>query len=142
MILDPTTVGTLIGVILITLAGSGIFVIRAKDGWKAKGAAEAHSNNVTIKHPVPTIQTREEQRWVPREEYLERWMRADEEVSRLWSQFGQERKIWNHEIESVQARLAVQSDATATLQGTVNEVNKTVGQLLSLALNRKPAARQ
>jgi len=55
MILDPTTVGTLIGVILITLAGSGIFVIRSKDGWKAKGAADAQSNNVTIKHPVPEV---------------------------------------------------------------------------------------
>ena len=111
-------------------------------GWKAKGAAEAQSNNVTLKHPVPTIPTREEQRWVAREEYLERWIRADEEITRLWNQFSTERKIWNHEIENVLARLATQSDATATLQGTVNEVKKTVGQLLTIALNRKPASRQ
>ncbi len=142
MNLDPMTVGTIIGSILIALLGSGMFVIKSKEGWKAKGRDEAQSNNVTIKPPVPIIQTREEQRWVAREEYLERWMRADEETARLWNQFGQERKIWNHEIESVQTRLAVQSADTANLQGTVNEVNKTVGQLLTIALNRKPSTRQ
>ncbi len=142
MNLDPVTVGTIIGSILIALLGSGMFVIKSKEGWKAKGRDEAQSNNVTLKHPVPTIPTREEQRWVAREEYLERWMRADEEISRLWNQFSAERKIWNHEIENVQARLATQSEATSILQGTVNEVNKTVGQLLTLALNRKPATRQ
>lgn len=108
---------------------------------KAAGRTEAQDNHVTLKKPVPTIQTREEQRWVPRDEYMERWERADAETSRLWNQFGHERKIWNHEIENVQTRLATQSEATASLQGTVNEVNKTVGQLLSLALNRKPPAR-
>jgi hypothetical protein len=59
------------------------------------------------------------------------------EHTKLWGQFSEERKIWNHEIESIQKRQDSQSTAIASLQGTVDEVNKTVGQLLAIALNAR-----
>ena len=119
------------------LGGAAIGIVKAFKAGVQKGK-DTQDNNVTIKKPVPTIQVREEQRFVGRDEFIERAERIDAEHSRIWHQFGKEREIWNHEVENLVKRLDVQSTATAKLQGTVDEVNKTTGQLLTMALNRKP----
>ena len=121
-------------VVAIITAFGGIYLKARKDG--------ENSREVTVKKPVPTIQVREEQRFVGRDEFLELTHRMTTEHTKLWGQFSEERKIWNHEIESIQKRQDSQSTAIASLQGTVDEVNKTVGQLLAIALNaRKPGTR-
>ncbi len=136
---DPMISGNwLIGALIALIPVIGAAWIKGK----AAGRTEAADNNVTLKKPVPTIQVREEQRFVGRDEFLELTTRMTAEHTKLWGQFSEERKIWNHEIESIQKRQDSQSTAIASLQGTVDEVNKTVGQLLAIALNaRKPGTR-
>ena len=136
---DPMISGNwLIGALIALIPVIGAVWIKGK----AAGRTEASDNNVTLKKPVPTIQVREEQRFVGRDEFVELTARMTVEHTKLWSQFAEERKIWNHEIEGIQRRQDTQSIAIASLQGTVDEINKTVGTLLSIALkSRNPGTR-
>lgn len=127
----------IIGMMIAIIPVLGGVWIKAKQA----GRTEATDSNITLKKPVPTIQTREEQRYVAREEFSSRMAGLEETTEKIWEQFKTERLIWNREIEILNQRMGAQTQATAELQGTVHEVNKTVGQLLAIALNRKPTSR-
>jgi hypothetical protein len=102
--------------------------------WEKK---RAESRDVTIKKPVPTVVTREEPAWATRPELVEHVERTEKQVAEVWDAIQTERGIAREALSRIHARLDMQSNATASLQGTVNEVKGSVGRLLDLALQRK-----
>lgn len=133
--------GIWISVAAITAIGGVIIgIIKAFKAGVQKGK-EAQDNNVTLKKPVPTIHTREEERFVSREEFTAGIGRMEDATEKIWEQFKTERLILNREIETMNQRWDSQLKATGELKGTVQEINKTVGQLLAIAL-RKTNSRQ
>lgn len=108
---------------------------------KRQGIKEAADSNVTLKKPVPTIQTREEPAWATKPELNDflNWTR--DEFKRVWFQFGTERTIDNDELNKIHERINQQSQATASLKGSVEKIGENVGQLLHLALHGKTPPR-
>jgi hypothetical protein len=108
---------------------------------KQAGRAEAQDNNVTLKKPVPTIQTREEPLWATKPDLEDHvgWTRG--EFKRVWDQFGAERTIDNDELNKIHERINQQSLTTASLKGTVEKIGENVAQLLHLALHDKAPTR-
>jgi len=142
MNLDPVTVGTIIGSILIALLGSGVIVVKSKDHWKSQGRAEVQSNDVTIKHPVPLVTTKEKPEYVTRTMLESHLTRIDTAIRTV-----------NHNQESCQAyqneqrgrihnRLDDQVKCLARMEGTLEAVKETSTTLLNLALQtNKPKPR-
>lgn len=104
---------------------------------KKQGRAEAQENQVTLKKPIPTLTTRSEALFATKPELDDhvRWARA--EFERVWGQFGTERTIDSDELNKIHERINQQSQATANLRGSVEEIGKNVTQLLHLALHGK-----
>lgn len=102
------------------------------------GRKESETREVTLKKPVPTVVTREEPQWATRPDLDDHEARTKAEFSEVWKAIDGERKIARDALGNIHKRLDNQSTATATLQGTVNEVKDNVGKLLDLALHRKP----
>lgn len=127
---------------LIGIIGALSTAVAAIIGKVAGHKAEASNREVTVKKPVPTIQVREEAQWATKPELEDHVETTREEFARVWNQFGVERKIGNEESTKIHERLNKQSEATATLQGSVNEVGKNVARILDVMMNRKPGARQ
>lgn len=93
--------------------------------------------SVTIKKPVPTILTRSEEPFATQPDLDDHVKWCRDEFQRVWGQFGVERKIHNDELTQIHERINVQTNATATIKGSVEEIGKNVAQLLHLALNGK-----
>lgn len=92
---------------------------------------------VTLKKPVPTIQTREEPAWATKPDLEDHVAWTRNEFGRVWGQFGTERNIDNEELNKIHERINQQSTTTATIKGSVEQIEKNVGQLLHLALHGK-----
>jgi hypothetical protein len=112
-------------------------IIAAWFKGKQTGKTEATDNNVTLKKPVPTIQTREEPAWATRPDLEDHVEWAREEFKRVWGQFGIERGLHNKELAEIRSSIASQMQATATIKGSVEKIGENVTQLLHLALNGK-----
>jgi len=129
--------GLYVSVAAIAAIGVAIAaVIKAFKAGVQKGK-EAMESNVTLKKPVPTIQTREEPAWATKPELDDHVKWARDEFKRVWGQFGTERSIDSAELDKIHERINQQSLATSALKGSVEEIGKNVGQLLHLALHGK-----
>jgi hypothetical protein len=117
------------------LAGLGVGRI-----WGRKESAA--QQDVTLKKPVPTIQTREEPAWATKPDLDDHIGWTRNEFTRVWGQFGTERTIDNDELNKIHDRINQQSLATASLKGSVEEIGKNVTQLLHLSLHGKTPPRQ
>lgn len=127
----------LIGFLVAMIPLVGAVWLKAKEA----GRAEAQDNNVTLKKPVPTIQTREEPSWATKPELEDHVGWTREEFKRVWGQFGTERGIGNKELTQIHERINQQSQATASLKGAVEQIGENVSQLLHLALHGKTPPR-
>jgi hypothetical protein len=105
---------------------------------KALGQKEAQEASVTVKKPVPTVTIREEAQWATRPELEDHIERSDKQFCEIWQAIQAERGIARTALSRIHERLDNQTTATATLQGTVDEVKGTVAKLLDLALGKKP----
>lgn len=100
-----------------------------------------NESSVTLKKPVPTIQTREEPAWATKPDLDDHIDRTDQHFKEVWEAIQGERGVARVALGRIHERIDEQSLATARVQGTVDEVKSNVGKLLDLALNRKPGTR-
>jgi hypothetical protein len=107
---------------------------------KSSGKSEVE-NAVTLKKPVPTIVTREEEAWATKPDLEDHIERTEKQIHDIWEAIQAERGIARTALGRIHERLDVQTKVTAMLQGSVEEVGKNVDRLLDLALNRKPPPR-
>lgn len=129
--------GLVISIGAIAALGAAVAaVVKAFKAGVQKGK-EAQDNNVTLKKPVPTIQTREEPSWATKPDLEDHVGWTRNEFARVWGQFGTERTIENEELNKIHERINQQSLATSNLKGSVEEIGKNVSQLLHLALHGK-----
>lgn len=130
---DPMISGEwLIKIIGAIFTGAALILGRY---WGRK--EKENESSVTLKKPVPTIQTREEAAWATQPDLEDHVGWTREEFKRVWGQFGVERALHNNELTAIHDRINVQSAATATIKGSVDEIGKNVEQLLHLALHGK-----
>jgi hypothetical protein len=111
-------------------------IIAAWFKGKQTGKTEATDNNVTLKKPVPTIQTREEPRWATKPELVDHIAWTRDELGRVWDQFGTEREIHNGDLNNMHERLNKQSTAVAGLMGAVEKIDQNVNRLLDIQLGK------
>lgn len=100
-----------------------------------------NESSVTLKKPVPTIQTREEPAWATDPDLKDHVTWTREEFQRVWGQFGAERAMHNNELTNIHERINQQAQATATIKGAVEGIDQNVQQLLHLALHGKTPPR-
>ena len=118
----------------IPVLASAAVVIFGRNYFRSQGAKDAQSNDVTIKKPVPIIETREKPVYalkVDVEAALGRFQESHNKCQRF--QEGQH--------AANQKRLDDQVQALARMEGMVASVQQTVTTLLDLALNRKTNSR-
>jgi hypothetical protein len=133
--------GLYISVAAITVIGVAIAAaIKAFKAGVQRGK-EAQDNNVTLKKPVPTIQTREEPAWATKPELFDHIGWTREEFNKVWMHFETERGLDNVELTKIHERINQQSMMTSSLKGTVENISETVTQLLHLALHGKTPPR-
>lgn len=130
---DPMISGNWIIAVIGAVAAGIALVI-----GKKQGRAEAAESNVTIKPPVPTVRTQEEPAWATRPDLIELIDRTDRQFGEVWEAIQAERGIARTALSRIHERIDAQSNATAKLQGSMDEVKGTLGRLLDIALNRKP----
>jgi hypothetical protein len=116
------------------LASAGALIL-----GKYQGRKEAQESSVTLKKPVPTVVTRSEALFANKPDLDDHVGWTRNEFTRVWSQFGCERTMHNEELTKIHDRINQQSLATSNLRGSVEQIDKNVSQLLTLALNSKPA---
>jgi hypothetical protein len=132
--------GVWLSVAAITAIGAAVIgVVKAFKAGEAKGKS---SQEFTLKKPVPTVVTREEPAWATKPELEDHEERTKAEFAQLWEAIDGERKIARDALGRIHGRLDKQSEATAKVQGTVDEVKSNVSKLLDIALQRKPGTRQ
>ena len=128
------------------IAALGVAVTAVVKAFKAGVAKGETSQNVTLKKPVPTIQTREEPHWATRPELDDYIERTDKHFSDIWTRLESDRTVARESANNIHRRLDKQSEATAGVQASLNEVKETTRTLLDLALHkapeRKPPSRQ
>lgn len=127
----------LIGALIALIPVLGAVWIKAKQA----GRTEAQESTVTVKKPVPTVTIREEAHWATKPELEAHEERTTNELKQIWEAIDGERKIAREALGRIHTRLDNQSTATATLQGTVNEVGQNVARILDVMMNRKPGSR-
>ena len=125
----------LIGALLLLIPVIGGVWIKAKAAGRSEGET---SRQVTLKKPVPTVVTREEPAWATKPDLEDHEERTKQEFAQLWEAIDGERKIARDALGRIHGRLDKQSEATAKVQGTVDEVKSNVSKLLDIALQRKP----
>lgn len=124
------------GVIAAVFAGVSGLIYGNRTGKK-----EAEGRDVTLKKPVPTFQVREEQPFATRPELVAYIERTDDEVKSIWEAIQAERGVARTALARIHERIDNQSQVTAKLQGSVDEVGKNVRLLLDRAVNPKPNGR-
>lgn len=122
------------------LAGA-ITVILGRNYFKGQGAKDAATNDVTIKKPVPTIETREKPTYVSRTDLEQHLTRMDGNINGLKKQHEDCRLYQGEQRANLHHRLDDQVKALARMEGTLEGVRQTAATLLDLALNKKPSAR-
>lgn len=127
---------------LIGLIGAISTAAAAIIGKFAGQKAGENSREVTLKKPVPTVVTREEPQWATKPDLDEHIERTDKHFAEVWNRFETERHVARESANNIHRRLDKQSEATAGVQASLNEVKETTGKLLDIALNRKPGTRQ
>jgi hypothetical protein len=128
--------GLYISVAAIAALGVAIAaVIKAFKAGVQKGK-EAQDNNVTLKKPVPTIQTREEPQWATKPDLQDHIGWTRDEFNRVWDQFGAEREIFNGDLNNMHERINAQSTAVAELMGGVEKIDQNVSRLLDIQLGK------
>lgn len=128
----------LIALAVAVIPALGAVWIKAKQ----TGLKEAQESSVTLKKPVPTIQTREEPLWAKDSDLKDHVAWTRNEFGRVWNQFGTEREIDNAELTKIHERINQQMNATSNLKGSVEEIGKNVSQLLHLSLHGKTPNRR
>ena len=126
----------------ITALGIAIAaVVKAYRSGVQKGA----TTGVTLNKPVPTINVREEAHWATRPELEDHVKRSDNQFRDVWNRFESDRNVARESANNMHRRLDKQSEATAAVQASLNEVKDTTGKLLDIALGhnqtRKPPGR-
>lgn len=125
------------GVIAAVFAGVGGLLY-----GNNKGKQQADARDVTLRKPVPTIQIREEQRWVDREEFKSHVDRTEGHFERIWEAMEENRNTARESLSKIHKRIDDQSIAVAAVAATTNEVKGTVNKLLDLAIGKtKPNSR-
>jgi hypothetical protein len=118
------------------IAALGVAVTAVVKAFKAGVAKGETSQNVTLKKPVPTIQTREEPQWATKPELVDHIAWTRDELGRVWDQFGTEREIHNGDLNNMHERLNKQSTAVAGLMGAVEKIDQNVNRLLDIQLGK------
>ena len=132
--------GVTVGVGAITALGIAIAaVVKAYRSGVQKGSS---TTETTLKKPVPTLTVREEAQWATKPDLDDHIERTDKHFAEVWNQFESERGVARDSANNLHRRLDKQSEATAAVQASLNEVKETTGKLLDIALNRKPGTRQ
>ena len=103
--------------------------------------ARAQANDVTLKRPVPTIETREKPVLVTRSDLDANLTRIDGAIAEAKDAHQKCQAYQSTQRDHIHRRLDDQVKALARMEGTLEGVNQTAKTLLDLALNRKPAAR-
>lgn len=132
--------GVTVGVGAITALGIAIAaVVKAYRSGVQKGSS---TTETTLKKPVPTLTVREEAQWATKPDLDDHIERTDKHFAEVWNRFESERGVARDSANNLHRRLDKQSEATAAVQASLNEVKETTGKLLDIALNRKPGTRQ
>ncbi len=131
---DPMISGNWI-IALIGAASTAVAAILGKGMGRREGET---AREVTLKKPVPTVVTREEPLIATQAALQEHIDNTKEGLDQVWEAITAERGVARESLGKIHARIDQQSQATAKVQGTVDEVKATVGRLLDIALNRKP----
>jgi len=103
--------------------------------------AKAQSNDITLKKPVPTIETREKPVFVSREDLEAHLKRIDGKVKEVSDAQMACQTYQASQRGHLHNRLDDQVKALARMEGTLASVQQTTTTLLDLALNKKPSAR-
>lgn len=130
---DPMISGKWLLDAIPVLAAAAVLII-GKNHWKVLGAKEQASNDVTIKKPVPTLETREKPIYA---------LKADVEAAlcRFQDSHNKCQIFQDSQHLANQKRLDDQVKALARMEGTLTSVQDIANTLLSLALQRKPNPR-
>jgi NH3-dependent NAD+ synthetase len=96
--------------------------------------AKAQSNDVTLKKPVPTIETREKPIYAIKDDVEDAMRRIQETHAACRAYQGEQRANIHHRLDD-------QVKALARMEGTLASVQQTTTTLLDLALNKKPSSR-
>lgn len=136
---DPMISGNWLIALIGTLSTAAAAII-----GKVLGQRQGeNSREVTLKKPVPTVVTREEPQWATKPDLDEHIERTDKHFAEVWNRFESERGVARDSANNIHRRLDKQSEATAAVQASLNEVKETTGKLLDLALNpnKRPTGR-
>jgi hypothetical protein len=138
------TVGSGDGLVMSigAIAALGVAVAAVVKAFKAGVAKGETSQTVTLKKPVPTIQTREEPHWATKPELDEHIQRTDKHFADIWLRFESDRSAARESANNIHKRLDKQSEATAGVQASLNEVKETTRTLLDLALHPEQSRRK
>ncbi len=109
------------------------------------GVQKGSSTGFTLNKPVPTVTVREESQWATRPDLEDHVERTDNQFRDVWNRFESDRNVARESANNMHRRLDKQSEATAAVQASLNEVKDTTGKLLDIALGhnqtRKPPGR-
>lgn len=133
---DMTGGGDGLTMSVAAITALGVAVAAVIKAYKAGIAKGENSSSVTLKKPVPTIQTREEPLWATKPELEDHVGWTRDEFKRVWGQFGTERQICNQEFTQIHERVSAQSLATAELKGSVDAIAENVSRLLDIATGK------
>lgn len=97
--------------------------------------ARNQSNDVTIKRPVPTVETREKPVLAIKAD-------VDSAIKRIEDQHNKCQQYQGEQRANIHHRLDDQVKALARMEGTLASVQQTTSTLLDLALQKKPSPRQ
>jgi len=103
-------------------------------------AARSQTNDVTLKKPVPTVETREKPVFVTRADLDAHLTRMDGSIRTLHESHEARTRYENEQRGNIHHRLDDQVKALARMEGTLEAVKETSNTLLNLALGKKPLA--
>lgn len=126
----------IIGVIGAIAAGIALVI------GKRQGRAEAADNNVTLKHPVPTIHTQEAPEYVTMAIFNGHLKRIENSFAKIEEALDSERGVARIANGNVHKRIDALSEKMGerlgNLEGTLKGVAETTHTLLDIALGKKP----
>ena len=134
--------GGISGTVVIGIIGAITTLVVGVIGKLKVDQVKSETRDVTLKKPVPTIQTREEPQWATQPDLEDHIERTDRHFAEVWKRFESDRNVARESANNLHKRLDKQSEATAGVQASLNEVKETTRTLLDLALHgaqpRKP----
>ncbi len=129
---EPMVPGNWIIAVIGALSTAAALII-----GKLQGRKEAESREVTLKKPVPTVQTREEPRWatLPELEDLER--RMMDLIREIKTRLEADRAAAREAHGNTHKRIDDIVQVLAELKGFTTQIDENVDKLLNLALHKK-----